>query len=37
MSFLEHRLFDVLTVRTVKRTVITVQNRYDGVIAQPCI
>jgi len=29
--------FDTLTVRTVHRTVITVQNRSDGVIAQPWI
>jgi len=34
-SFLEHRHFDVLPIRTVNRTVITVQKCYDGVIAQP--
>ena len=33
-SFLKHRHFYVLTVRTVNRTVIT-QNCYDVVIAQP--
>jgi len=34
-SFLKHLHFDVLTVRTVNRTIITVQNRSDGAIAQP--
>jgi hypothetical protein len=34
-SFLKYCCFDVLMVRTVDCTVITVRNRYDGVIAQP--
>jgi hypothetical protein len=34
-SFLKHQHFDVLKVRTVNRTVITVQNFYDSVITQP--